>query len=143
MQLSRNIDLRLALFSTAGAAAEIDASDCEGVMFVAVPASSAVNIPSMAIKLGATTTSFVDCASTFTHASSAQGPYCLVTDVYKPGKRWVGATVTSSSTGPFPYWTLAFKYGLRKSTTGAFSSTVGLSAVTGGVIRAISPTSAT
>lgn len=142
-QLSRYIDLCAASFSTASAAVEVDCQGAEGVFFVAVPATTASNTISMAIKVGATTTGFVNCASTFTHASSAAGNYCVCTDVYKPGKRWVGATVTSSSTGALPYWTLAFKYGLREMPTTGFSSTAGISAVTGGVIRAISPTSST
>lgn len=142
-QLSRRIDLVSASFSTASAAVEVDTQGCEGVLFVAVPATTVSNTISMAIKAGATTAAFVDCASTFTHASSAAGNYCVCTDVYKPAKRWIGATVTSSSTGALPYWTLAFKYGLREQATTGWSSTAGISAVTAGVLRAISPTSST
>ena len=144
MQLSRYIDLVAASFSTASAAVEVDTQGCEGVMFVAVPATTATNIASMALKYAATTTGFVNCASTFTNASTAQGYPCLVTDVYKPAARWIGATVTSTSTGALPYWTLAFKYGLRAPLTSGFSSTdAAMPVASGGVLRCISPTSAT
>lgn len=144
MQLSRYVDLAAAGFSTASAAVEVDCNDCDGVMFISVPATTVNQTASMAIKYGATSTGFVTCASTFTNASTAAGHYCLVTDVYKPAARWVGATVTSTSTGALPYWTLALKYGLRAPLTGGFSSTeASMPVATEGVLRCISPTSAT
>lgn len=143
-QLSRYIDLARAVCSTASGACEVDCEGAEGVLFVAVPATTAANTISMELKYGSSTGSFVTCASTFTNASTAAGSWVLVTDVYKPAARYMGATVTSSSTGSLPYWTLAFKYGLRESPTTGFSSTdtpVPIDA--GGVLRCISPTSST
>lgn len=143
-QLSRYIDLAAAARSTASAACEVDCQDCEGVLFIAVPATTAAQTASMELKYGATTGAFVTCASSFTNTSTAAGGHVLVTDVYKPAARYMGATVTSSSTGALPYWTLGFKYGLRAPLTGGFSSTQSAMPVaSGGVLRVISPTSAT
>ena len=143
-QLSRYIDLAAAARSTASAACEVDCSGCEGVLFVAIPATTAAQTASMALKYGATTATFVNCGSTFTNASTAAGGHVLVTDVYKPAARYMGATVTSTSTGALPYWTLAFKYGLRAPLDGGFSSTeAAMPVASGGVLRCISPTSAT
>ena len=89
---------------------------------------------------GATTTGFVNCASTHTHASSAAANVVIVTDVHKPAKRWLGATLSSSTATPS--YTLALKYGLRKPPT-SFTSTAGLSAASGGIKRVVSPTSST
>ena len=140
MQLSRNVDLISCDLSTAASnVLEVDASGCEGVMFIGVPASTAARIWSMAIKAGATTAAFVNCATTFTHASSAAANVVLVTDVYKPAKRWVGATLSCS--GATPCYLLGLKYGLRKPVT-TFSATH-VSPLTGGILRAISPTSTT
>lgn len=143
MQLSRYVDLKVCTLSTAASvAAEVDCQDCEGVMFISVPASSASRTWSLALKTGASTTGFVNCSSTFTHASSGAANHVLVTDVYKPPKRWVGATL--SCTTATPMYLLALKYGQRKNTTGTFSCTGGfVSAVTGGILRAVSPSSAT
>lgn len=142
MQLSRNIDLVQCVQSTsASIALEIDTADCEGVMFMGVPCTTAARIWSMALKAGATTAAFVNSASTFTHASSAAANVVLVTDVYKPAKRWIGATLSCS--GANPGWMLAFKYGMRKPVATTFSATAGVSPLTGGILRAISPSSAT
>ena len=143
-QLSRYIDLAVCGYSTASGACEVDCQGAEGVLFMAIPATTVNNTISMELKYGASTTGFVTCASTFTNTSTAAGHYVLVTDVYKPAARWMGATVTSSSTGALPYWTLAFKYGMREQPTTGFSSTdAGMPIATGGVLRCISPTSST
>lgn len=139
-QLSRFIDVTSVGFTTAEAAVEVDTSGCEGVLFIGVPGTTAARLWSLAIKSGATTTGFVNCASTHTHASTAADNSVLITDVYKPKKRYVGATLTSSSATPSRL--LAIKYGLR-SMTGNFSAASGLPAATGGILRAVSPSSAT
>ena len=143
-QLSRYFDIPVITFSTCSAPCEVDCQGAEGVMFIAVPATTAANTASMEIKYAATTTGFVTCASTFTNTSTAAGHFVLVTDVYKPAARYLGATVTSSSTGEFPYFTIAIKYGLRESPTTGFSSTdASMPIASGGVLRCISPTSST
>lgn len=143
-QLSRYIDLAACARSTASAACEVDTQGCEGVLFIAVPATTAAQTASMALTAGASTGTMVSCATTFTNASTAAGGHVLVTDVYKPAKRYIGATVTSTSTGALPYWTMAFKYGLRAPLTSGFSSTESAMPVaSGGVLRCVSPTSAT
>jgi len=139
-QLSRMIDLRSVGFSTAEGAVEVDTTNCEGVLFIGVPGTTAVRLWSLALKAGASTTSFVNCASTHTHASTAADNSVLITDVYKPKKRWIGATLTSSSATPSRL--LAFKYGVR-SMVGSFASTAGVPVATGGIKRVVSPSSAT
>lgn len=139
MQLSRQINLAAAALSTGTQAVEVDTKDCEGVMFVAVPCSTAVRLWSLALKAGATTTGFVNSASTHTHASTAANNNVLVTDVYKPAKRYLGATLSSSTATPS--FLLAFKYGVRKMST-TFSATANLPVATP-VKRVVSPSSAT
>lgn len=142
-QISRFIDLVACGFSTAQDAVEVDTSDCEGVLFVGVPGTTAVRLWSMALKYGATTGAFVNCASTHTHASTAANNNVIVTDVYKPAARYLGATLSSSSATPSRL--LAFKYGVRKM-TGNFSVTGAANTVpiaTGGIKRVVSPTSST
>jgi hypothetical protein len=144
MQLSRYYNLVAAQLSTAATnVVEVDltATGADGIEFQAVPATTLARTWSLAIKSGDSTSAFVTCASTFTHASSGAANHVLTTDVFRPGKRWVGATL--SSTTATPSWLLARTYCLRKNTTGAFSSTAGISAVSGGIVRAISPSSAT
>ena len=140
MQLSRYIDISSVGFTTAEAANEVDTSNCEGVLFIGVPGTTAARLWSLALKAGATTTGFVNCASTHTHASTAADNSVLVTDVYKPKKRWIGATLTSSSATPSRL--LAIKYGVH-GMTGNFSAATGLPAATGGIKRVVSPSSAT
>lgn len=142
MQLSRYVDIAWAVFAdSTPAVAEVDTADCEGVMFIGVPMSTANKVWSLAIKYGATTTGFVNCASTHTHTTTAANHDVVVTDVYKPAARWVGGTFNSSASDISCYL-LAIKYGLRKPVTD-FSSTTNLIAATGGIKRAVSPTSAT
>jgi hypothetical protein len=141
MQLSRYINLVACGYSTgANSAVELATDNCEGVLFVGVPGTTAARTWSMALKSGATTTGFVNCASTHTHASSGAANHIITTDVYRPAKRYIGATL--SSTTATPCWLLAFKYGTRKYTT-TFSATANISAVSGGIVRAVSPSSAT
>ena len=143
-QISRMIDLVDCGFSTAQAAVEVDCNDCEGVLFVGVPGTTAVRLWSMALKYAVSSTaSFINCATTYTHASTAANNNVLVTDVHKPAGRYLGATLSSSSATPSRL--LAFKYGVRKS-IGDFSVTGGANTVpiaTGGIKRVVSPTSST
>jgi hypothetical protein len=141
-QLSRYVDLYSVSYTTTAGTLEVDTQDCEGVMFLAVPATTVARIISLALKAGATTTGFVNCASTFTHASSAAGNIVVCTDVYKPAKRWIGATVSSSASSA--NWIFAFKYGLRAPLTAGFTAGTTasyMSPATAGVLRVISPTS--
>ena len=143
-QLSRMINLTSVGFTTAEAAVEVDCADCEGVLFIGVPGTTAVRLWSMALKYAVSSTaSFINCASTFTHASTAANNNTLVTDVYKPAGRYVSATLSSST--PTPSRLLAFKYGTRKS-VGNFEVTGAANTVpiaTGGIKRVVSPTSST
>lgn len=140
-QLSRFIDITSVGFSTAEGAVDVDmAGGGEGVLFIGVPGTTAARLWSMALKSGATTTGLVACASTFTHASTAADNSVIVTDVYKPKKRWIQATLSSSTATPSRL--LAIKYSLR-SMQGNFSAATGLPAATGGIKRVVSPSSAT
>jgi hypothetical protein len=144
MQLSRYIDLASVARSTASAVCEVDTQGCEGVLFISVPATTVAQTGSLSLTAGNCTGAMVACASTFTNASTAAGGFVLVTDVYKPAKRWIGATCVSTSTGALPYWTMGFKYGLRAPLTGGFSSTeAAMPVASAGVLRVISPTSST
>lgn len=139
-QLSRNIDLVSVMHSSGALTCEVDTADCEGVMFITVPGTTVARTSSLALKAGATTTGFVNCSSTFTHATTAANVNVVITDVYKPAKRWIGATISSSITTE--RFLMAFKYGLRKPVT-SFSATANVPIDTGGILRAISPTSST
>lgn len=142
MQLSRYIDLAAVAYSSSSPVIELDTADCEGVLFVCVPGTTAARTGSMALKAGATTTGFVNCSSTHTLTSTAAAHDVMVVDVYKPAKRWIGCTY--SATADMEARMVAFKYGLRKPV-----STMSATAVThfsvpvtaGGVKRVISPTS--
>lgn len=142
MQLSRYIDILSVGFSTAEGAVEIDTASvpCEGVLFIGVPGTTAARLWSLALKAGATTTGFVNCASTHTHTSTAAGNNCVVTDVYRPAKRWIGATLTSSSATPSRL--LALAYGLRQNSSNMTAAS-GLITASGGIKRVVSPSSAT
>lgn len=144
MQLSRYADLACIAYSSSAPVCEVDTADCEGVLFVAVPGTTAARTASMALKAGATTTGFVNCSSTHTLTSTAAARDVLVVDVYKPAKRWLGCTY--SATADMEARMLAFKYGLRKPVT-TFSATavtnLTVPVVAGGLKRVISPTSAT
>jgi hypothetical protein len=140
-QISRVLDLSSVTYSTgASVASEVDTANCDGVLFVGVPASTASRTWSMALKYGATTAAFVNCASTHTLTSTGVRNDILVTDVYKPAARYLGATL--SSTTATPAYVLAFKYGVRKM-VGNFSSTSSVPIAAGGVKRVVSPTSST
>ena len=139
-QLSRHINLTSVGFSTAEGAVDVDTSGCEGVLFIGVPGTTAVRLWSMALKSGATTTGLVACGSTFTHASTAADNSVLITDVYKPKKRWIQATLSSSTATPSRL--LAFKYGTHKH-VGDFEAASGVPVASGGIHRVVSPSSAT
>ena len=141
MQLSRFIDISSVGYSTAEAANEVDTSNCEGVLFIGVIASTASRTPSLALKSGATTTGFVNCATTHTHASTAAGQFVIVTDVYKPKKRYLGATLTTTSATPS--YLLAIKYGVREMTGNFTASGTNMPTASGGIRRVVSPSSAT
>lgn len=144
MQLSRYMDLVACQLSTATTnEVEINTDNCEGVVWIGIPGTTAARTWSLAFAGGATTTGFVAVSSTHTHASSGAANQCIITDVYHPGKRYLRGEL--SSTTATPSWLLAFKYGLRKGelTSTGFSSTAGISAVSGGIKRLISPSSAT
>lgn len=142
-QLSRYIDLAAASYTTgASIAIELATDNCEGVMFIGVGATTAARTWSLALKAGATTTGFVNSASTHTHTSSGAANQIIITDVYKPAKRYLGGTF--SSTTATPAYLLAFKYGNRINTPAAFSATGSyISAASGGIKRVVSPSSAT
>lgn len=141
-QLSRYIDCLSVGYSTATSnAVEVDTAGFEGVMFIGVNASSAGRILSMALKAGATTTGFVTCASTFTNASTASNNAPVITDVFKPAKRFLGATLTSSA--QTPSYLFAFGYGVRSLTGNFTASGTNLGTANGGVLRVVSPTSST
>lgn len=142
-QLSRMINCVSVGYSTAEAAVEIDNAThhAEGYLFIGVVASTASRIPSLALKMGASTTSFVNCASTHTHASTAAGQFVVMTDVYKPAKRWVGATLTTSSATPS--WLIALAYGMRQNSSNFTASGTNMPTATGGIKRVVSPSSAT
>lgn len=142
MQLSRFIDVPSVCFTTGEAACEVDTANCEGVLFIGVIASTAARTPSLALKSGATTTGFVNCASTHTHASTAAaGAIVIMTDVYKPKKRYLGATLTTTSATPS--YTIAIKYGLRAMQGSFTASGTNMPTASGGIRRVVSPSSAT
>ena len=142
MQLSRYADLHSISFTTTAGVLAVDTNDCEGVMFLAVPATTVARILSLTLSAGACTGALVTCATTFTHTSSAAGNIILATDVYKPAKRYIAATVASSASSA--NWILALKYGLREPLTGGFTAGTTasyMSPLNAGVLRVISPTS--
>lgn len=145
MQLSRYIDLASIAYSSSAPVIEIDTQGCEGVMFVAVPGTTAARTGAISLKTAASTTAtFVATSSTHTLTSTAATRDVLVLDVYKPAKRWLQATY--SATADMEARMLAFKYGLRETQT-TFSATavtnLTVPVVLGGIKRVISPTSAT
>lgn len=142
-QLSRYLDIVSVGFSTGEAAVEIDnqTHNAEGFLFIGVVASTAARTPSLALKLGASTTSFVNCATTHTHASTAAGQFVVATDLYKPTKRWVGATLTTTSATPS--WLIACAYGKKKMVGNFTASGTNMPTATGGIKRVVSPSSAT
>jgi hypothetical protein len=144
MQLSRYIDLATVAWTSSGpTVAEVDTGDCEGVFFIGVPGTTVARIPTLTIALGETTGTYVNCSTAAaTHETTATGNYIVCTDVYKPAHRFVKGSL--ASTAEAAHYLLAFKYGLRSclQSTQGFSTTDGyVSAVTGGIVRAISPTS--
>lgn len=145
MQLSRYIDLASVAWTSSGpTVAEVDCGDCDGVLFIGVPGTTVARIPTLDIYYGASTAGYVQCSTAHTHSTTAAGNYVVCTDVYKPAARYVKGSL--ASTAEQAHYLLAFKYGLRSclASTVGFSSTAGpyLSAVTGGIVRAVSPTSA-
>jgi hypothetical protein len=144
MQLSRYIDLTHVSWTSSGPTViEMDMEGAEGALFVGIPGTTVARTPTLDIYSGATSTGLVQCTTAISHASSAAGNYVVCTDVYKPKKRWLKASL--ASTAEQCHYLLGFKYGLRAclQSTQGFSSTdtTYLSAVTGGIVRAISPSS--
>lgn len=144
MQLSRYIDLAHVSWTSSGPTViEMDMTGAEGALFIGVPGTTVARIPTLDIYSGATSTGLVQCTTAISHESSASGNYIVITDVYKPKKRWLKASL--ASTAEAAHYLLGFKYGLRAplNSTAGFSSTetTYLSAVTGGIVRAISPSS--
>ena len=145
MQLSKYIDLASIAYSSSSPVIEIDTANCEGVLFIAVPGTTAARTGALSIKTAATTTaSFVAVSSTHTMTSTAAARDVLVLDVYKPAKRWL--QVTYAATADMEARMLAFKYGLRTPPV-AFSATavtnLTVPIVLGGIKRVVSPSSAT
>lgn len=137
MQLSKYIDLTSVSLSTAATnVVEVDTANCDGVLFVGVGATTAVRLWDLALKSGATTTGFVTCSTVVSIASTAAANHALLIDVFKPAKRYLGATLSSSAATPC--YLLAFKYDVRKLPT-TFSATANLPGVK--VMAAVSPTS--
>lgn len=144
MQLSRYFDMAAVAYSSSSPAIEIDCSNCEGVVFIAIPGTTAARTGSIALSAGNTTATFVAVSSTHTMTSTAATRDVLVLDVYKPAKRWLQATY--SATADMEARMIALKYGLREapvtmSATAVTNLTVPV--VLGGIKRVISPTSAT
>jgi len=141
MQLSRFFNCATVGFSTAEAAAEIDMTGYEGCLVIGVVASTAARTPSIALKTGATTTGFVTCASTFTNTSTGAGAFVMMTDVNKVTRRYLGATLTTTSATPS--WCIMLPYGPRKNTGNFTASGTNMGTVNGGIKRVVSPSSAT
>lgn len=144
MQLSRYIDLASIAYSSSSPVIEIDTANCEGVMFIAVPGTTAARTGAISLSAGNTTATFVAVSSTHTMTSTGATRDVLVLDVYKPAKRYLQATY--AATADMEARMLAFKYGLRETQT-TFSATavtnLTVPVVLGGIKRVISPTSAT
>lgn len=140
-QLSRYCDIATVGFSTGQAAVELDTANCEGVLFLGVIASTAARTPTLTLKSGATTTGFATCASTYTQSSTAAGVIVLATDVYKPARRYLGATLTTTSATPS--YCIAIKYGCRSLIGNMGGSGTNMNTANGGILRCVSPTSAT
>lgn len=140
-QISRLMDcVGVGLSTAANSVQEVDTANCDGVLFIGVPASTAARTWSLALKSGATTTGFVNCASTHTVTSTAVRNDVIFKDVFRPAKRYLGATL--SSTTATPCYLIAIKYSLRKPVS-TFSSTANVPVAIGGISRSISPSSAT
>ena len=141
MQLSRYSDL-IVYRSTpdAGECLAVDTQNCEGVIFTALPATTANTTTLISLSYGPTTAALVDCSTAYNHGSTAAGGWCIEIDVYKPAARYIAATVTHSTASP--HWIVARKYGLRDVLTSGYSDTgANMSIDAVGVVRVISPTS--
>ena len=140
MQLSRFIDLATVAYSSSSPVAEVDTQGCEGVLFIAVPGTTTARTGKIALKAGASTTGFVNCSTGNTMSSTGAVHDCLVVDVYKPAKRYIGATY--SATADMEARLLALKY-TNRGAVSTFSAT-GVAHCTmpsATVKRVISPTS--
>lgn len=144
MQLSRYIDLASIAYSSSSPVIEIDTQGCEGVLFIAVPGTTAARTGNIALAGGNSTSTFVAVSTTHSMTSTGATRDVLVLDVYKPAKRYLQATY--SATADMEARMLAFKYGLREVQT-TFSATavtnLTVPVVAGGIKRVISPSSAT
>lgn len=140
-QLSRYSDLIVyRTTADAGGPLCVDTQNCEGVIFTALPATTANSTTLMSLSYGETTATLVDCDTDCNHGSSASGGWCIEIDVYKPAARYICATVTHSTASP--HWIMARKYGLRAPLTGGYSDTgTNMPISAEGVVRVISPTS--
>lgn len=139
MQLSKHLDLVSCGFSTAAnSVVEVDTKDCDGVMFIGVPGSTDARTWSLALKSGASTTGFVNCGSGNTLTSTDVRNDVLITDVTNPRKRYLGATL--SSTTATPCWLLAMKYSNKTGPT-TFSATANVPVAAGGYLAVVAPSS--
>lgn len=140
--LARLLDCTTVGLSTAEAAVEVDMANAEGVLFIGVIHSTAARKPTMTFELGASTTSYVAVSSTHTYTSTAAGTnIVLIADVFKPPKRYVKCTLTTTTATPSNC--IALKYGLRKPSTGYSGAGTNLPTANGGFKTIISPSSAT
>lgn len=139
--ITRMLDVVSVGFTTGEAAVDIDTQGAEGVLLFGVVASTAARIPSLSLKSGASTTGLVACASTFTNTSTAAGQIVICTDVYRPGKRYLQATLATSSATPS--WLICCKYNTRTSIGNFTASGTNMGTANGGVKRVVSPSSAT
>lgn len=139
MQFSKHFDLCSVGFTTgASSLVEVDCAEAGGVVFIGVPCSTAARTWSLALSAGASTTGMVSCSSTHTLSSTAAGVDVLCTEVIRPAKRWIGATL--SSTTATPCFLLGLRYNCHTLPT-TWSATANLA--TGLCKTVYSPTSST
>jgi hypothetical protein len=141
MQLSKHIGLTSVGFTTgASSVVEVDCKDAEGCLFIGVPASTAARTWSLALKSGNTTATFIACNAINTLSSSTALNDVLIVDVANPGKRYLGATF--SSTVATPCYLLAMPYRQRILPT-AWSAAANVPVSAGGYLAVTAPSSTT
>jgi hypothetical protein len=144
MQLSRYMNLVATAYSSSSATVEVDASGCEGVVFVAVPGTTLARTGTLVFQHGDSTSAFVAISTTHSFTSTGAVHDVLTVDWYKPTKRWLKATY--SATADAENRILAFAYGQKESVTTFGASGVAhctVPVVAGGIKRLVSPSSAT
>ena len=144
MQPSRNFDIASIAYSSSSPVIEIDTANCESVLFLAIPGTTAARTGSIALAAGNSTATFVSCSSTYTMTSTGATRDLLALEVHKPAKRWLQATY--SATADMEARMVAIKFGLRESVTSMSAAAVTnftVPVVAGGIKRVVSPTSAT